>query len=294
MIPVPTVHTENTADGFETDAPQETPPPESIRSVFHPPHLEWSESVFNEPTTTSGPRSPTLVSTQYSTDFPPEVTQPPAPTVFTHSGLTIQSVPVMTAKTATGEGGLVRTSKGVDYQYVINSITLVIGSPTTINNIPVALTVDSSGSTVLIAGEMTTTLSVPASVPQMAQTPDAAAAITIATTVVEGTTKYIIAGQTLAPGHPITVGNIPMSIATGDGSTVLIVGDMTTTFTDGHATKITTELGPSTAAPPGDASFNQNTEPSSTNVKAGATRVKSLESLFATVAGIAALILTFD
>jgi hypothetical protein len=50
------------------------------------------------------------------------------------------------------------------------------------------------------------------------------------TTVISGTTKFIMGPQTLAPDNPITVDGTPISMSTGPGATVLVVGTMTTTI----------------------------------------------------------------
>jgi hypothetical protein len=116
--------------------------------------------------------------------------------------------------------GITATAVANDHQYVIGSSTLAVGQAITVDNTFISLTTDSTGAIVLVADGSSTTLA-PA---------HTAANVPVITTVVSGTTQYIIGSQTLAPGHPITLDRVPMSITTSDGATILVVGEKTTTI----------------------------------------------------------------
>jgi hypothetical protein len=235
VAPAPSVHTEQSQDGWLEVTPQ--PPTGSTTPAIHGPHMEISTDGFGDPTTrvVPAPDNGPQVTTPVAQTTPPPyvpipvVTPPPA---ITQGGLTLSPIPVTSIRVTTISGVPTTVEATVNYRYVIGSSTLALNTPTTINNIVVALSLDSSGSTVLIAGDQTTTLPAPPRAPQQALTASQQLSnLQISTTVVQGTTQYILAGQTLAPGQAITVGNIPISLGTNaQDSTVLVVGDVTTTL----------------------------------------------------------------
>ncbi|KAL5115000.1 hypothetical protein ACEQ8H_007109 [Pleosporales sp. CAS-2024a] len=58
--------------------------------------------------------------------------------------------------------------------------------------------------------------------------------VAVSTTVVAGTTQYLVAGQTLAPGQAVTVDGVSISMGTSAGGhTVLVMGSSTTTLATG-------------------------------------------------------------
>jgi hypothetical protein len=230
-VPVPTVHDGSTMYGFETDTPSETGTP-----MYRRPHLESSADGFSEPNMSRSLQIPQPFSTQYLNEIPSQATRLPAmpvitPPAISHNGLTLRPVLATVTTPVTEDDGASAVSNMVGYQYVVDSVTLALDNPTAINDVLVAITTDSSSPTILIVGEMTTAL--PAITPSIQMSPQSSelpAATRIVTTVVEGSTKCIVTNQTLAPGQPITVGDIPVSIATTDGSTIFVVGNMTTTL----------------------------------------------------------------
>jgi hypothetical protein len=227
VAPVPSVHGEKTEDGWA----EATPNPTILSSFAVGPHWEISTDGFGHPTGQGAP-GPQVTSAGPKVTLPalvpiPIVTPPP---MITQGGLTLQPVPVTSVRVTTVDGKPTTLEATINYRYVVGSATIPLGTPTTINNVIVAMTVDGSGSTVLVAGDQTTTLAPSA---RGSQATDSPQAIAISTTVVGGTTNYILAGQTLAPGQAITVGNVPISMGTRGGSTVLVMGDVTTTFAAG-------------------------------------------------------------
>lgn len=143
------------------------------------------------------------------------------------------------------------TSEKVNFEIVVGSSTLGIGTTITVNNVAIGLTTDASGSTVFHAGDMTTTLPEPTAGEVRTITADAPQGANVVTTIVSGTTKYILAGQTLAPGQPVTVGDTPVSITIISDKTVLYVGDKTTTLTPGNTDRHTVTDSPETATQTG-------------------------------------------
>lgn len=178
-------------------------------------------------------------------------------------------------------GQLTATAVANNYQYAIGSSTLGIGQSVTVDGTVIALTTDSAGATVLVAGGTSTTLA-PA-----AGTGD----LSISTLVVSGTTQYVINGQTLAPGHPITIDGKPMSITTSGGSTILVIGDKTTTLSGQEATTmVTTELA---AATPGSLGGG-TAAPSSTSKKGAAEKsMRSQDSALVSALGMLIVFLGF-
>ena len=268
-----------------------------------PPHLEATEDGFGlAPTTGITPYNRPQMTSPDGRIIPqvtnppvlpvPQVTPPPA---ITYGGVTLRPVIVTSVRVVTVDGKPTTVSSIVNYRYVVGSATLQVGAPTTINNVVVALSIDTSGSTILVAGDQTTILPVPAQVLQGGeQTTASSQAFRISTTIVEGTTKYVLAGQTLAPGQAVTVGSIPISIGLQGGSTVLVMGDVTTTFAGGAATTTTTpEWGASVAATFGIVSGNGNKQSATTSVSVGAGNSRSKGSLLAKLGGVAVLVWPF-
>jgi hypothetical protein len=259
--PAPSVHTEVSESGWEV-----------VTSRFHKPHMEVSTDGFDQ-TTHVAPapdNRPQVTASGAQVTEPPYVPVPvPAvtpPPVITQGGVTLRPVAVTSVRVTNVDGKPTTVEATVNYRYVVGSATLTPGTPATINNVVVALSVDAAGKTVLVAGDTTTTL--PAAPARAAQA--TTAAVQIATTVVEGTTKYVLAGQTLAPGQAITVGNIPISIGTaGASQTVLVMGDMTTTLAAGPTTTLQEERGPSSAVTPGVGGGNGPNNPSATTKASG-------------------------
>ncbi|CAO2648532.1 Nn.00g077990.m01.CDS01 [Neocucurbitaria sp. VM-36] len=252
--------------------------------AFHPPHVEYSESGFAGPSSGQNPGDlkPLTAGTR---DFsPPGFTQLP---ILTRHEVTVRPIP-MTITRVTTSDGITSTQESVDYKYMVGSSTLAVGTSVTINDVMVALTTDLHGSTVLIAGDTTTTLSAPIQGHQIAQHINSASALSISTTIVGGTTKYIFAGQTLAPDQPVTVGDTPISIMVTGTSTILVIGDATTTLAGGLITGVVTNWGPSTVATPVVATGNGEAGPASTSTKAAACQFKIMnEILTMAAAGIA-------
>ncbi|KAH8712149.1 hypothetical protein GQ44DRAFT_762759 [Phaeosphaeriaceae sp. PMI808] len=203
------------------------------------------------------------------------VTPPPA---IIRSGITLQPVPVTSVKVTAVDGSPATVAAVVNYRYVVGSATLQIGTPMTINNVVVVLTIDAAGSTVLVAGDERTTLPPPARGEQITQP------VTVSTTIVDGTVKYILAGQTLAPGQGVTVGGIPISIGTRDGSTILVMGNLTTTFDGGLMKTTAFQPGASTAA---------TSKLASTSTKAGAPSSGIMSQVLMSLLGLAAMIQQF-
>lgn len=173
-------------------------------------------------------------------------------------------------------GEVTATAVVVNNQYVVGSSTLAPGKPTTIDGTVMVLTTNAAGSTVLVAGTVTTTLPAPS--------PTSALAIT--TTVISGTTQYIINSQTLFPGHPINLDGTPMSIIITAGTTILIVGEKTTTISPPYATPAS---GPTTiiaAATP----IVSSTSPGPTSTSAISGADDCIKPCFMVTIGTAAII----
>jgi hypothetical protein len=175
--------------------------------------------------------------------------------------------------------GIPATAIANEYKYVIGSSTLSFGQPTTIDGTVVALTTDLSGSTVLINGDITTTI--PALVPAPTLTLADTILDDLSTIVVSGTTKYLLNSQTLAPDHPITVDGTVILISTNSGTTVLMVGDKTTTL-EGTTTQSSIFGGITPAATPGIVGNGQG-KAKATSATAGAMKVTKMCSAFVVV-----------
>jgi hypothetical protein len=140
-------------------------------------------------------------------------------------------------------GDLTATPQTAAFQFLVASSTLAIGQSVTLSGTIIALTTNAAGATVLVAGASTTTLA------PSAQTMPIPDALQVATTVVDGTTQYLIDSQTLAPGRPVTVDGKPISISMMGSVTVLMVGDKTTTLGSPRSTDFSITGGFAVATP---------------------------------------------
>jgi hypothetical protein len=258
----PTVHPEEPVSGWETGYPSYSDVHTSSAAAHvEKPTTGWEESFVppvptsvspgghheipasqnnyepgkpgpNEalPTQQQSPSKPGGVQPPMTTTPTTTITEYPPPPAVTHDGITIQPTAITRKSTITLPDGALTMTESVEFQVAVGSSTLNIGTPVTVNNVVVGLTTDAAGSTVLHAGDMTTTLPKPVAGAVRTVTEDAPGRLNIVTGVIDGTTKYIFAGQTLAPGQPVTIGDTPISIATSDGNTVLYVGDKSTTL----------------------------------------------------------------
>ncbi|KAJ8113533.1 hypothetical protein OPT61_g4360 [Boeremia exigua] len=222
-------HPESTANDWQSSSRQGLPEPES--TSYTPVEASddpWTPSVqtpqATAPARPEDDQAPvTTIPNKVVTDFPP----PPA---ITHGGVTIQPIALTHKPIVTAPDGSLTTTDEVEFQIPIGSSTLSIGTPITINNVVVSLTTDAAGSTVLYVGDLTTTLPKPSAGELRTVAGNAPERLNIATSIVNGTTKYVLAGQTLAPGQPVTLGNTPISIAFNKDGTILYVGDKTKTL----------------------------------------------------------------
>jgi hypothetical protein len=274
-------HFEMSEDGWEVV----TPDPSRPTDILHTPHLEASVGGLDGAVTLILPSAYSPGVTDPAAWKQPRVTPPPA---ITQGGVTLRPEPVTLVKVITSDGKATTVSTAVDYHYVLGSATLTVGT-TTINNVVVALSINPAGSTVIVAGGQTTTLPPINQNVQAVQATNAPQAIRVSTTVVDGTTKYVLAGQTLAPGQAITVGNVPISIGTVGSSTVLVMGDVTTTLPITSPSG-TPEWGASASATPSIVNGNGNTSPATTSAKADADISRTASWLLTGLVGIAALV----
>jgi hypothetical protein len=300
----PTVHPEEPVSGWDTKAPNGYPPYSDVQTSSAGAHIEvpttgWEETLVPPGPTAvpssgyepgkPGPNEPRPTQQQPPSkpgeDQPPmttahrkTVTEYPQPPAITHDGITIQPTAVTRKSTITLPGGALTMTESVEFQVAVGSSALNIGTPVTVNNIVVGLTTDAAGSTVLHAGDMTTTLPKPVAGAVRTVTENAPGRLNIVTSVIDGTTKYIFSGQTLAPGQPVTIGDTPISIAAGNGETVLYVGDKSTTLAPdgpvgtfaGSASAVRTETqGTATNSGPAGASASAKKAGSSLSKKAG-------------------------
>ena len=291
---VPTVHPEEPVSDWGTDYPSYS----DVRTSSAGAHIEYSTTGWEnsfvppipgpneaQPTQQQPPSKPegdqptmTTAPTKIITEYPP----PPA---MTHNGITIQPTAVTRKSTITLPDGALKTTESVEFQVAVGSSTLNIGTPITVDNITVDLTTDAAGSTVLRAGDMTTTLPKPAAGAVRTVTEDTPGRLNIVTGVIDGTTKYIFAGQTLAPGQPVTIGDTPISIAASDGETVLYVGDKSTTLAPDGSVK--TLAGSASATRTETQGIGTNTGPAGPSAsvkKAGSSMPKKADAGLACLA----------
>lgn len=288
-IPIPTVHFEQSASGWIEASPRPGVP----SSAAAGPHFEVSTDNFGHPTVRPGDGPQVTRAGPGATTPPyvpiPVVTPPPA---ITQGGLVFQPVPVTSVRVTTIDGRPTTVDAIVNYEVVVGSATLAVGSPMTINNIVVALSINPSGSTVLIAGGQTATLPPPTRGTPGAQASGGLQAVSITTTVIQGTTQYILAGQTLAPEQAVAVGDIPISIGLSGGSTVLVMGDKTTTLASAPAST-GLEWGPSSAPTPGVVTGDAPIRPAATSAQAGADVSHPMSWVWMRLIAIAALLQPF-
>jgi hypothetical protein len=88
---------------------------------------------------------PQPFSTQYLNEIPSQATRLPAmpvitPPAITQNGLTLQPILVTFTNPETEHDGTSAVSKVVGYQYVVDSVTLALDDPTTINDVLLAVT----------------------------------------------------------------------------------------------------------------------------------------------------------
>jgi hypothetical protein len=290
IAPVQTVHLEQSETGWLELI---TPGPGIVSSEAAGPHLEVSTDGFGHLITPPAPNNPPQVTQPGpGASVPPYVpipvvTPPPA---ITQGGLTLTPVPVTSVRITTVDGKPTTVDAIVNFRYVVGSATLAVGTPTTIDNVPVALSIDRSGSTILVAGGQTTTLLAPARGGQgAAQASSSLQAVSISTTVIDGTTKYVLGGQTLAPGQAVTVGDIPLSIGTSGSATVLVLGDFTTTLLASVPTTTARDSGGSTAPTPSIATATGPSKPAATSATAAAEALRPISRLLTRLVAFAAL-----
>lgn len=274
-------HFESSAKGWERTQNQESSKPQSSRYIpVKVTDDPWTKNVKPPQVTGSGSpvgRQPqvTTIPSKIITDFPP-------PAAVTYDGITIQPTAVTRRPTVTAPDGAVTTIDKVEFQVAIGSSTLSVGTPITVNDVVVSLVTDTAGSTILHAGDLTTTLPEPTAGEVRTVAGDPLSRLSIMTSVISGTTKYVLAGQTLAPGQPVTIGDTPISIALDGDKTVLFVGERTTTLaatesdiqtiTDLASVRVGTE---GTSASSGSASA----EPTST--RSGSSQSRNADAAFA-------------
>ena len=314
---VPTVHPEEPVSDWGTDYPSYS----DVRTSSAGAHIEYSttgwENSFVPPIPTSisqgghhdiptsqnkyEPGKPGPNEAQPTQQQPPSkpegdqptmttaptkiITEYPPPPAMTHNGITIQPTAVTRKSTITLPDGALKTTESVEFQVAVGSSTLNIGTPITVDNITVDLTTDAAGSTVLRAGDMTTTLPKPAAGAVRTVTEDTPGRLNIVTGVIDGTTKYIFAGQTLAPGQPVTIGDTPISIAASDGETVLYVGDKSTTLApDGSVKTLAGSASATRTETQGIATNTGPAGPSASVKKAGSSMPKKADAGLACLA----------
>lgn len=214
----------------------------------------WETLEHPRPTLPASPGKP--LQPQRTPESVKIITEYPVPPAVTHSGVTVEPIAVTHRSTVTLPGGQVTTTDEVKFEIVVGSSTLGIGATVTVNNVAIGLTTNDAGSTVLRAGDMTSTLPMPTAGEVRTITANSPKRLDVATAVVNGNTEYILAGKTLAPGQPVTIGDTPISITIISDRTVLYVGNKTTTVTPGNTgrqtitdlPKITSQAGSTGAA----------------------------------------------
>jgi hypothetical protein len=158
-------------------------------------------------------------------------------------------------------GDITATAVADSVQYVVGSSTLALDHPITIDGTVISLTTDSAGATILVADGSSSTIALAAPTE----------ALGVSTTVIDGTTQYIVGSQTLAPGHPITVNGQALSITTSAGQTILVVGTLTTTISGAATTTRSDFAATSDFGDAAPGTLGQDTpSPTSTSSKKGA------------------------
>ncbi|KAJ4378906.1 hypothetical protein N0V86_005782 [Didymella sp. IMI 355093] len=210
--------------------------------------------------------------------FAKTITEIPPPPAITHDGVTIRPIAVTRQTTVSLSDGLITTNGQVEFEVAVGSLTLSMGNPVTIDNVVFDVTTDTAGSTVLHAGDLTTTLPQPTAGEVRTITEDTHERLSIATAVISGTTKYIFAGQTLAPGQPVTIGGTPISITTSGGGTVLYVGDRTTTLPAAGDMQTLTDWATISAGTWGTAAYTQPVSAVPTSKKSDSAATRKLDA----------------
>jgi hypothetical protein len=305
---IPTVHVEDSASGW--DEPTSTVHHESSATGFGNPSSElahWESSATGWEQTghrdllpetsryktiamTDDPWTKNLRPSQ--TAAPAQVTNTPSksitvyspPPAITQDGLTVRPIAVTRQATVTLPDGSITTTGQVEFQVAIGSSTLSMGKPVTINNVVFDVTTNAAGSTVLHAGDLTTTLPRPTAGEVRTVADDTPERLSIATSIVSGTTVYVLADQTLAPGQPVTIDGTLISISTSGGQTVLYVGDRTTTLPAAGDMHTLTDWATISTISDGTRGTVASTEPANavpTSKKSGSSAAKRLNTALA-------------
>lgn len=287
------VHFESSANGWDNTVHQDPSIPQS--TLYKPVEVSddpWTKDVQTPPTTVPGgpqanPPQITTIPSKVITDFP----TPPA---ITHDGITLRPIAVTRKLTVTLPGARLTTTEQVELQIVVGSSTLSIGAPLTVNNVVIGVTTDAAGSTILSAGDMTTTLPKPTAGEVRTVAADTPEQLNIVTAVISGTTKYVLAGQTLAPGQPVTVGDTPISITTSDHKTILFVGDVTTTLAAAESDiQSITDWASVSAGTQGTIANSNSASANPTSTRSGSSRSVKVDGTFAYFAvGMGLLVIT--
>ncbi|KAF3034931.1 mucin 17, cell surface associated [Didymella heteroderae] len=265
-------HWESSATGWEQTGHRDLSPQTSRYKTVEVTDDPWTKNL--QPSRTAAPAQVTNVPSKTITDYPP-------PPVITHDGVAVRPVAVTRETTVTLPDGLVTTTGHVEFQVAIGSSTLSVGSPITIDNVVFDVTIDVAGSTVLHAGDLTTTLPKPTAGEVRTVADEKPERLSIATSVFSGTTKYILAGQTLAPGQPVTIGGTPISITTSGGQMVLFVGDKSTTLPAAGDMQALTEWATISSTSAGPRGTATNTQPASavpTTRNSGSSAARRLDA----------------
>lgn len=267
-------HWESSATGWDHTGHDDLSPQSTRYKTVEVTDDPWTKDL--RPSQTIAPAGPqvTNVPSKTITDFPP-------PPVITHDGVTVRPVVVTHKPTVTLPDGVVTTTDQVEFQVAIGSSTLSIGNPITINNVAFVVTTDAAGSTIMHAGDLTTTFPRPTAGEVRTVSGDTQERLSIVTAVVSGTTKYVLAGQTLAPGQPVTIGGTPISITTSGGETVLYVGDKTTTLPAAGDIQTLTDWASISASTQGTAANTESASAVPTSKKSGCSNLRNFDTAFA-------------
>jgi len=268
---------ESSADPWESTRDQDVSKPHSSRYI---PVVvtddPWTKNLRPSQVIDPSRQSHgTKVSSKTITEYPP-------PAAVTYDGITIQPAVITRRPTVTAPDGAVTTTDKVEFQAAIGSSTLKIGTPITINNIVVSLTTDAVGSTVLHAGDLTTILPEPTAGEVRIVAEDTPGRLSIMTSIVGSTTKFVLAGQTLAPGQPVTIGGTSISIALDGDNTILYVGDRKTTLsTAGADLQIITDLASVSSREQGTGANSAAASAEPTSKRSRSSRSWNVEPAFA-------------
>lgn len=282
------IHWESSATGWEQSGHRDSSPETSRYKTVEVTDDPWTKNL--KPPQTAVPAQVTNVPSKIVTDYP-------APPVITHDGVTVRPVAITRQTTVTLPDGLVTTTGQVGFQVAVGLSTLSMGKPVTIDNVVFEVTTDAAGSTVLHAGDLKTTLPRPTAGDVRTVADDTPGRLSIATSVVGGATVYVLAGQTLAPGQPVTIGSTPISITTSGGQTVLYVGDRTTTLPAAGDIQTLTDWATISATSAATRGTAASTEPASavpTSKKSGSSAARRVDAALACLyTGITMFAFTF-